>query len=451
MQINTHEKDKVNCLNYHSSDSSFFASYDRNALKGEPRTDYINGWRIDYVAFSAEATKSNPPIIIIGGAFQNFNSYKYFINSLLEAAPVILIDMPSMGSNPQTHNDFLNIPAIDIDMVEISRLFAAWIASVGIQKVSLMGMSLGSVIAANYADMYPERMHRLVLMGVLERTRKSWRMLIEESLKILDEQRMQEFGEAVVLYLVNHSKLDKTRMSGMARRMFHDQMSTFSYNEQLRYRINAHRLLNVGEIPKSSCPTLVATGQYDSFTLPHENAGYAENCVDAVYAQVLNADHVPQLQRRKQTTALFTTFLKSEDINQLDGIRVFDRNDFGYIDRRADQRIQIGQEFELSNRLKPSWSDTVTVVDMSFFGLLIEASTIEAASHIFAESRDTAITLKDVHGDFRIELLQFEQKGRKIRALFKHGSFDNAERLVNHIKELRGETDVEPMLTEKSA
>lgn len=430
------DTNQVNFLTHHTSEAEFYADYHRDALKGEPRTDYINGWQIDYVAFADEATKHNPPIFIIGGAFQNFNSYKYFINSLLEAAPVILIDMPSMGSNAQTHNSHLNIPAIDIDMVEITRLYAQWVDSVGIDKVSIMGMSLGSVVAANYADMNPERMHRLVLMGVLERTRKSWRMLIEESLKILDEQRMQEFGEAVVLYLVNHAKLEKTRMSGMARRMFHDQMSTFSYNEQLRYRINAHRLLNVGEIPKSKCPTLVATGQYDSFTLPHENAGYAAGCDDAVYAQVLNADHVPQLQRRKQTTALFTTFLKAEDIHQLDGIRVLSDDDMANLDRRSEPRISINQSFTLSNRTKPAWSDTVTVVDMNFFGLMIEAASIEAASHIFAESRDTAITLHDEHGDFRIELLQFQQKGRKIRALFKHGSFANAERLLNHIKTL---------------
>ena len=35
---------------------------------------------------------------------------------------------------------------------------------------------------------------------------------------------------------------------------------------------------------------------------------------------IANADHVPQLQRRKETMNLFTTFLKGESIDNLDGI-----------------------------------------------------------------------------------------------------------------------------------
>jgi hypothetical protein len=35
---------------------------------------------------------------------------------------------------------------------------------------------------------------------------------------------------------------------------------------------------------------------------------------------IANADHVPQLQRRKETMSLFTSFLKGESIQNLDGI-----------------------------------------------------------------------------------------------------------------------------------
>ena len=41
-------------------------------------------------------------------------------------------------------------------------------------------------------------------------------MLLEESLHLMKEQRMDEFGQAVILYLVNHAKIDQTRMSPTA-------------------------------------------------------------------------------------------------------------------------------------------------------------------------------------------------------------------------------------------
>jgi hypothetical protein len=53
-------------------------------------------------------------------------------------------------------------------------------------------------------------------------------MILEESLKLMQEDRMEEFGQAVILYLVNHAKLDKTRMSPTAKRLFFRQMAEFT-------------------------------------------------------------------------------------------------------------------------------------------------------------------------------------------------------------------------------
>ena len=132
-----------------------------------------------------------------------------------------------------------------------------------------------SVVASGLADLRPELIDRMILMGVMQKTRKSWRMLLEESLFLMQEQRMEEFGQAVILYLVNHAKLDVTRMSPTAKRLFFRQMADFTATEQERYEINCNRLLRLTDVPIPSCKVLVACGQYDSFTLPHENANFA--------------------------------------------------------------------------------------------------------------------------------------------------------------------------------
>lgn len=432
------DTDKVNRISFHVSDDVFFQDYSRESLKQDAITDYIDGWQIDYLAFNSESNPDAPPIVILGGAFQNFNSYKYCIPPLLETAPVILIDLPATGNNTQTHNHHLDVNAKTLSMVDLSNLLSIWINSIGLDKVSMMGMSLGSVVASNFAARFPHAMHRLVLMGVMQRTRASWRMLIEESLIELDNQRMNDFGEAVVLYLVNHSKLDKTKMSGMARRLFHNQMAGFTYNEQLRYRINAYRLLNVKDVPTPDCPTLVATGQYDSFTLPHENAQFALACKDAVYAMVANADHVPQLQKRKETLSLFSTFLADKPIDDLKGIMVLDEEAIHQIDRRSDERISVNMPTTLTHK-SGLRKDDVIINDISFFGMLLSVQTIEHASFIYAETRQMVLTLTDEEGDFQIELLLFEQKARKIRALFKHGSFKTAERLKQYLQQKKEE------------
>jgi hypothetical protein len=48
--------------------------------------------------------------------------------------------------------------------------------------------------------------------------------------------------------------------------------------------------------------------------------------------------------------------------------------------------------------------------------------------------RDLALHLKDEEGEFSIECLIFEAGETHVRALFKHGSFDVAERLLRYIQ-----------------
>jgi pimeloyl-ACP methyl ester carboxylesterase len=111
-----------------------------------------------------------------------------------------------------------------------------------------MGLSLGSVVASTFAFKHPEMSERLIMTGTLAKPRKSWRMLLEESMRVLDAEQMSEFGEAVVLYLINHARLKETQIPEVACRLFRRQMRTFSENEKQRYRINAHRLIGVEEV-----------------------------------------------------------------------------------------------------------------------------------------------------------------------------------------------------------
>ncbi|WP_368855726.1 hypothetical protein, partial [Proteus mirabilis] len=70
-------------------------------------------------------------------------------------------------------------------------------------------------------------------------------------------------------------------------------------------------------------------------TLPHENANFALQCPDMEFALIANADHVPQLQRRKETMSLFTSFLKGESIQNLDGIIPMTREQMQNMERRG--------------------------------------------------------------------------------------------------------------------
>ncbi|WP_044101246.1 alpha/beta fold hydrolase [Acinetobacter pittii] len=411
----------------------FFDIYHRDSFKQPARTTWIDGWKIEYMAIADPNTIHKTPIVIVGGAFQNFNSYKYCVEQLFESGPVILIDLPSMGANQQITNRDTGVSAGTLELPDLSKMLGRWLDIVGLQKVSVMGMSLGSVIASCFAYQRPELMDRMILMGVMQKTRKSWRMILEESLKLMQENRMEEFGQAVILYLVNHAKLDKTRMSPTAKKLFFRQMAEFTGTERERYEINCNRLLRLTDVPIPQCKTLVAAGQYDSFTLPHENANFALQCPDMEFALIANADHVPQLQRRKETMSLFTSFLKGESIQNLDGIIPMTREQMQKMERRGEERVRVLQPKTQLTHRESDVQVSVTIVDVTFFGMYLKMNDVSQLDFVNDHPRDLALHLEDEEGSFAIECLIFEATEQGIRALFKHGSFELADRLSRFI------------------
>lgn len=403
--------------------SLVYEAYNRSSLKQPPKTDFIGKWRVEYLAFSEPENVHKVPLIVLGGAFQNFNSYKYCVEEILKEVPVILVDLPSLGNNDQL--------APQLGMEDLADLLFLWTTQAGLEKVSLMGLSLGSVLASTYAYKQPQVMHKLIVTGILVRPRKSWRMLLEESVKVLNEGRLDEFGQAVVLYLVNHARLKETEITDITRKLFHRQMRGFHDNEQQRYRINAKRLTEVEAIlGYPECDTLVATGEYDSFTLPWENAQFAARCPNATFALIKGADHVAQLEKRDESVNMFATFLRDGDLRAVKGIQVFERGEYEQMERRGEPRFVPHNP----NASVISFSAVdgslaidmkVRIRDMSFFGCVLEFDHTDFP--LEKHARDLILCPEGTA--LRIEMFVFEQTENTIRCLFKHGSFVIAEEL----------------------
>ena len=149
-----------------------FDLYHRDSFKQPARETWIAGWKVEYMAIATPETAHKTPILIVGGAFQNFNSYKYCVEQLFQCGPVILIDLPSMGANQQITNRDSGVSAATLELPDLARILVQWLEQVQLSKISVMGMSLGSVIASCFADLRPDMVERLVLMGVMQKREK---------------------------------------------------------------------------------------------------------------------------------------------------------------------------------------------------------------------------------------------------------------------------------------
>ncbi len=406
-----------------------YQEYTRSAIKAAPLQLWVGPWRIDYLAFSHPNNAHKPPLLVVGGAFQNFTSYKYCVERIYQDFPVVLVDLPSLGNNTQI--------APDLSMEDLADLLYEFTCQTALKKVHLMGLSLGSAVASTFAYKYAEATDKLIVAGIVTRPRKSWRMLVEESVRVLEQGRMDEFSQAVVLYLVNYDKMKETGITPTARKLFYRQMKRLSDNERERYKINGRRLLSVeGLLGYPECDTLVTTGEFDSFTLPWENASFAEKCPNAQFTLIKGADHLPQLEKREVSLDLFSPFLRGESLDTVQGIRRFGKGEYNRIERRRAERLvpcnnhgHVTSESRVGDRFR--FNKPVQVVDINFFGCLIKLS--EPGFSIADHARDCTLYMESP--ELKLELLVFDyDDAGYLRCLFKHGNIQAAERFTELLK-----------------
>ncbi|MFZ3184559.1 MAG: alpha/beta hydrolase, partial [Pseudomonas sp.] len=75
--------------------------YSPNLLTGAPQLLELGGWQLHYLAFAQQPDDPRSPVLLLGGAFQSFRSFAGEVGELLAEHPVILLDLPSQGSNLQ--------------------------------------------------------------------------------------------------------------------------------------------------------------------------------------------------------------------------------------------------------------------------------------------------------------------------------------------------------------
>jgi hypothetical protein len=131
--------------------------------------------------------------------------------------------------------------------------------------------------------------------------------------------------------------------------------------------------------------------------------------------------------------SLFTTFLKGESIHNLDGIIPMTREQMQKMERRGEERVRVLQSKTQLTHRELDVQVPVTIVDVTFFGMYLKMDDVSKLDFVNEHPRDLALHLEDEEGTFSIECLIFESTEQGIRALFKHGSFELADRLSRFI------------------
>ena len=313
-----------------------FSTFSAAGLRAAPQIRIIETdqgrYKVEYQAFSRPENQHKSPVIFLGGAFQSFTSFRSEVEQVLTTHPVILADFPSQGSNDQL--------TPELTLHDYADLIARFCEAEELKRVIMLGISYGSAMATLFAAGWPDKVERLLLSGITCFRRDSLTTLLEDSLELLARGDMNAFATTAVCNLINHNRLQETGVSSTYRRLLFRQIARLNENERQRYAQNTRRLLDFpGFDGFPQCPTLIATGEFDNFTLPAENAAVARQCADATFAVIRNADHLAQFEQKEAATTLFHRFMCAEDLSDIEGVEVCSPG----AGERTEQRLQSRQ------------------------------------------------------------------------------------------------------------
>ena len=148
----------------------------------------VDGFRIWY---EHHGTGDRECCCLLNGLAMHTKAWYGFLPRLLDDYDVILYDYLGQGESSKDDVPYL-IP-------EFARYLTLIMDEVGVDRLHLMGISYGGFIALDFARLYPERLHTLVLSGILLSHEKLFQLYQEISLRFY--RSTQEVFEIYTQYM----------------------------------------------------------------------------------------------------------------------------------------------------------------------------------------------------------------------------------------------------------
>lgn len=300
-----------------------------SAPAGNPSTLWLGDHRVDYLAFSRPEYSDGVPVVLLGGALQDFAGFRREVDTFLEQRPVWIVFLPGQGPNPQQ--------CAELSFHDLAAVLRDFLDAQGVDRIAPVGLFFGALIAFAFASAYPGRTERSIFAGITVDLREGFARQLESALQYVAGGDMDKFARASVLHLSNPSKWEQTGLRERFLKFFAHKIQNMSAGDRQRYVENVQRLFRMGsefgEDVRVPGPALVLSGEFDMFTTRGDNFRAAERCDDARFAVIRNADHLGRLQRSAEWLAACDVFLRGADVGEVRGVEVWPA-----FDHRLDPR-----------------------------------------------------------------------------------------------------------------
>ncbi|NQV56602.1 MAG: alpha/beta hydrolase [Rhodospirillales bacterium] len=281
------------------------------ALSGAPtRHSYTSGrLKLNYVDWGNE---SAPPMLLVHGGRDHARSWDWLAGALISDYHVMAIDLRGHGDSEWTNSATYEVDEFVFDVAEL-------IAQKGLAPLTIIGHSLGGMIALRYTGIFPENVTKLVAIEGLglgrrraEATEKEpapvrYRNWINELRKIVtwQERRYESVDEATLRMAEANEHLSPAQTRHLTEhgtKQNDDGSYSWKFDHYFFTRFFAPKGIDPTEAQEMwaniACPTLLIRGTESWATDPLEdgNAKHFKNCTSVAIEGAGHWVHHDQLE-----------------------------------------------------------------------------------------------------------------------------------------------------------
>jgi len=229
--------------------------------------------------------KKSIPVVFIHGVGLDHQMWDQQVDYLSEFS-ILTYDLLGHGKTP-FHKDKLNLKDFSNQLLEL-------LDHLKIEKINLVGFSLGSLIALDFSSHFQNKVEKLILIGT--------------TYKRSDQER------SLVLDRYNQAKLNKPISGQALKRWFSDKYleenpETYDFfmnilnkvpddhkNFLKAYELFANHYDDFEAIKKIDRKTLVMTGSEDNGSTPAMSKELVKDLVNSTYIEIKNGKHLCSIE-----------------------------------------------------------------------------------------------------------------------------------------------------------
>ena len=252
--------------------------------------------------FPLPARSEPAPILFVNGAWQPMDGWLRHAEYANRLAPVILLDPPGNGvaDVAPAHYGLEFYESVLLQVLDAER----------VSRVNLLGFSYGTSLAVRLAQSHPDRVERVALVGTVAHLSDAAQETLRKAIRVLQHRQADDFAAVLSTFACPEADIPKR---GVVDGLLRASLTRLTPEDYRKYKQNAMRLLihpSQDMQRRLDAPTLVLTGEHDTFTPPAGGRELARACSPAAFTTIRQAGHFAPLENPRAVMDLALNFFR---------------------------------------------------------------------------------------------------------------------------------------------